>query len=95
MSHPYLNMKRDKVLSLLTKDKWILGDALFERFQDTMEEIRYDGAEINEDTLVEYMAPGFKEPTQEVLLHHDLQDIKNELIVRMLLNGMIEHDYFG
>lgn len=87
-------MKRDTVLSLLTKDKWELPTSNFNALVETIEELQYQQLPFNEQNVYDYIPPGFREQVMTILEQVGIDKIKDEIAVRLFLNGYFESDLF-
>lgn len=88
-------MKRDQALSLLTKDKWIVPESMFEALVEVMETLQYEYLAFDETNIANHIPAGYREQTMQLLTEHGVPQIKMEICIRLLLKGYIEDQLFN
>jgi hypothetical protein len=87
-------MKRDQALSLLTKDKWALSEPMLKVLIECLETCQYEGIPFEAKNIMIASPPGYYDELTEILSEHSFSDIKNEICIRLLLNGYVEDQLF-
>lgn len=88
-------MKRETILALLTKDKWELPDRCFEALVNVAEELRFQDLRFTPENIKDHLVPVMREETMSIIHTVGVDRIKDELIVRLMLKGYFEFDFFS
>jgi len=89
-------MKREQVLSVLTKDRWVLSKQDLDVLVEAIEQVQYDQAPFEPKHIIQAIKPILpRARITEILQEHPLEAIKQEVVVRLLLNGYLEEQLFG